>query len=121
LDAEVVITEPQVAVVGLNERTCREEGIHCLTASYSFAGHGKALCRGDRHGFVKMLAAPDSGRLLGAQIVGPEAGELIHELIAVMYFHRTVSDVMHIPHYHPTLAEIMTYPAEMLLEKVGAL
>lgn len=120
LDAEVVFTEPQVAVVGLNERMCRSNGIPYLAASYPFADHGKALCRGDLHGFVKLLAAPSNGRLLGAQIVGPEAGELIHELIAVMYFQGTAADILYMPHYHPTLAEIITYPAESLVEQLGA-
>jgi pyruvate/2-oxoglutarate dehydrogenase complex dihydrolipoamide dehydrogenase (E3) component len=121
LDAEVVFTEPQVAVVGLNERTCRTNGIPYLKASYPFGDHGKALCRGDLHGFVKLLAAPSNGRLIGAQIVGPEAGELIHELMAVMYFQGTATDLLRIPHYHPTLAEIVTYPAEALVEQLGAL
>lgn len=120
LDAEVVFTDPQVAVVGLNERTCRANGLPYLAASHPFADHGKALCRGDLHGFVKLLAAPSNGRVLGAQIVGPEAGELIHELIAVMFYGGTASDLLRIPHYHPTLAEIVTYPAESLVEQLGA-
>ena len=120
LDAEVVFTEPQVAVVGLNERMCRSKGIPYLTASYPFADHGKALCLGTPHGFVKLLCVPETGELLGAQIVGPEAGELIHELIAVMYYHGTVADLLRMPHYHPTLAEIVTYPAESLVEQLGA-
>ncbi|HEY5626886.1 MAG TPA: FAD-dependent oxidoreductase [Nitrospira sp.] len=121
LDAEVVFTEPQVAVIGLNERACRANGIPYLVASYPFADHGKALCRGDLHGFVKLLAAPSNGRLIGAQIVGPEAGELIHELLAVMYYQGTAADLLRIPHYHPTLAEIITYPAESLVEQLGAI
>ena len=120
LDAEVVFTEPQVAVVGLNERMCRSKGLPYLTASYPFADHGKALCLGASHGFVKLLCAPPTGELLGAQIVGPEAGELIHELIAVMYYHGTAADLLRIPHYHPTLAEIVTYPAESIVEQLGA-
>jgi pyruvate/2-oxoglutarate dehydrogenase complex dihydrolipoamide dehydrogenase (E3) component len=119
LDAEVVFTEPQVAVVGLNERMCRSKGIRYLTASYPFADHGKALCLGASHGFVKLLCTPPTGELLGAQIVGPEAGELIHELIAVMYYHGTVADLLRMPHYHPTLAEIVTYPAESLVEQLS--
>ncbi len=121
LDTEVVFTEPQVAVAGLSERACRERGVPFLSASYPFADHGKSLCRGDLHGFVKLVAAPNTGRLLGAHIVGPEAGELIHELLAVMHFHGTVRDLLAIPHYHPTLAEIVTYPAESLAEQVGRL
>jgi pyruvate/2-oxoglutarate dehydrogenase complex dihydrolipoamide dehydrogenase (E3) component len=119
LDAEVVFTDPQVAVVGLNEATCLAGEIPSLTASYPFADHGKALCLGASHGFVKLLCAPLTGELLGAQIVGPEAGELIHELIAVMYYHGTAADLLRMPHYHPTLAEIVTYPAESIVEQVG--
>jgi pyruvate/2-oxoglutarate dehydrogenase complex dihydrolipoamide dehydrogenase (E3) component len=85
-----------------------------LAASYPFADHGKALCLGATQGFAKLLAAPQTGEILGAQIVGPEAGELIHELIAVMYYRGTVADLLRMPHYHPTLAEIVTYPAESI-------
>ncbi len=119
LDAEVVFTDPQVAVLGLNETCARAEEIPYLTASYPFIDHGKALCLGATQGFVKLLAAPQTGEILGAQIVGPEAGELIHELIAVMYYHGTAADLMRMPHYHPTLAEIVTYPAESIVERLG--
>jgi pyruvate/2-oxoglutarate dehydrogenase complex dihydrolipoamide dehydrogenase (E3) component len=119
LDAEVVFTEPQVAVVGLNEAACHAGKIPFLTASYPFADHGKALCLGASHGFVKLFCAPTTGELLGAQIVGPEAGELIHELIAVMYYHGTAADLLRMPHYHPTLAEIVTYPAESIVDQLG--
>ncbi|BCA55191.1 Dihydrolipoyl dehydrogenase [Nitrospira sp. KM1] len=118
LVTEVIFTDPQVALVGLSEKTCRVREIPYLVASYPFSDHGKAMCRGDRYGFVKLLAVPENGQLLGAQIVGPEAGELIHELIAVMYYRGTVYDLMRMPHYHPTLAEIVTYPAEALVERI---
>jgi pyruvate/2-oxoglutarate dehydrogenase complex dihydrolipoamide dehydrogenase (E3) component len=119
LDTEVVFTDPQVAVLGLNEAQAKAEGIRYLTASYPFADHGKALCLGAPQGFVKLLAAPQTGEILGAQIVGPEAGELIHELIAVMYYHGTAADLLRMPHYHPTLAEIVTYPAESIVERLS--
>ncbi len=119
LDSEMVFTDPQVAMAGLSERDCRAQGIPYLTASYPFADHGKAMCLGATHGFVKLICRPDTGELLGAQIVGPEAAELIHELIAVMYFHGTAQDLLRIPHYHPTLAEIVTYPAESIVEQMG--
>lgn len=120
LDTEVVFTDPQIATLGLNETQARAEGIRYLTASYLFADHGKALCLGSPQGFVKLLAAPQTGEILGGQIVGPEAGELIHELIAVMYYRGTVGDLLRMPHYHPTLAEILTYPAESIVEQLRA-
>ena len=90
-----------------------------LTASYPFADHGKALCLGASHGFVKLLCAPSTGTILGGQIVGPEAGELIHELIAEMFYHGTAANLLRMPHYHPTLAKIVTYPAESIVEQLG--
>lgn len=111
---EVVFTDPQVASVGLNERACRARGIDYRVASYPFSDHGKAMCLGQTHGHVKLLCRPQTGELIGAQIVGPEAGELIHELVATMFYRGTVHDLLRIPHYHPTLAEIVTYPAEEL-------
>lgn len=119
LDSEMVFTDPQVAIAGMSERQCRDQSIPYLTASYPFADHGKAMCMGAAHGFVKLLCRQNNGELVGAQIVGPEAAELIHELIAVMYFHGTAQDLLRIPHYHPTLAEIVTYPAESIVEQMG--
>jgi pyruvate/2-oxoglutarate dehydrogenase complex dihydrolipoamide dehydrogenase (E3) component len=121
LDAEVVITDPQVAVVGLNEAAGRARRVPDLTALYPLADHGKALCLGATHGFVKLLCAPSTCELLGAQIVGPEADELIHELNAVtFYYHGIAADLLPVRHYHLTLAEIVTYPAEYIVEQLGA-
>jgi pyruvate/2-oxoglutarate dehydrogenase complex dihydrolipoamide dehydrogenase (E3) component len=118
LETKVVFTDPQVAIVGLSEQACRMRDIPFLTGAYPFADHGKAMCLGSTRGFAKLLASPRTGKLLGAQIVGPQAGELIHELIAVMYYHGTVFDLVRMPHYHPTLAEIVTYPAESLIKQI---
>ena len=115
---EVVFSDPPVASVGLTEKACGEKGVAYLSATYPFNDHGKSLVLGEHHGHVKLLCHPQTGKLLGAHIVGPEAGELIHELVAVMYYHGTVYDLMKIPHYHPTLAEIVTYPAEELLARL---
>ncbi len=114
LKAQVVFTDPQIAGVGLSEKECRSRQIPYRVASYPFDDHGKSMTLGETHGHVKLLASPETGKILGAHIVGPEAAELIHELIAVMYYRGTVHDLARMPHYHPTLAEIITYPAEEL-------
>lgn len=121
LDMDVIFTDPQVAVLGLSEATCRAREIPFLAASYPFADHGKAMCLGATKGFAKLLCHPATGVLLGAQLVGRDAGELVHELMAIMYYHGTVHDLLRMPHYHPTLAEIVTYPAEDLVARVRAM
>ena len=114
-----VFTHPEIASVGLNERECVEQGIAVRVAKYLFADHGKAMVRGETHGFVKLIVERDTRRILGAACVGPEASELIHEIVVAMHFHATAADLSRIPHYHPTLSEIWTYPAEELTSDSG--
>ena len=110
----VVFTEPQVAFVGLTEKEAQARGIPHLAASYPFNDHGKSLIMEARDGFVKLLADPKSGEILGGACVGPVGGELIHEIVAAMAKRMSVHELAVMPHYHPTLAEIWTYPAEEL-------
>ncbi len=114
----VVFTDPQVASIGLTEKTAKARGTKFLTASYPFNDHGKSLLMGAENGFVKLLAHPQSGEILGGTCVGPGGGELIHEIVAAMAKRMTVHELTAMPHYHPTLAEIWTYPAEELAEKI---
>jgi len=114
----VVFTEPQVAFVGLTEKEATARGIKFLTASYPFNDHGKSLIMEAKDGFVKLLANPKTGEILGGACVGPLGGELIHEIVTAMAKRMTVHELAATPHYHPTLAEIWTYPAEELAEQI---
>jgi len=115
----VVFTEPQVAFVGLTEKAAAARGIKFLAASYPFNDHGKSLIMEAKDGFVKLLATPKTGEILGGACVGPAGGELIHEIAAAMAKHMTVHELAAMPHYHPTLAEIWTYPAEELAAQIS--
>jgi len=116
----VIFTEPQVAFVGLTEKTATTRGVPYLTARHSFSDHGKSLIMEATDGFVKLLADPQSGEILGGACVGPVGGELIHEIVAALAKRMTVHELAALPHYHPTLAEIWTYPAQALAEQIPA-
>jgi pyruvate/2-oxoglutarate dehydrogenase complex dihydrolipoamide dehydrogenase (E3) component len=115
----VVFTEPQVAFVGLTEKDAAARRFPFLAASYPFNDHGKSLIMEAKDGFVKLLADPKSGEILGGSCVGPVGGELIHEIVAAMAKRMTVHELAAMPHYHPTLAEIWTYPAEELAGQIS--
>ena len=118
--AHIVFTDPQIGTVGLTEKEAKAKNIPYLEASYPFSDHGKSLIMDARDGFVKLLANPDTGEILGGCCVGPMGGELIHEIIAAMARRMTVHELAVTPHYHPTLAEIWTYPAEELAGRIRA-
>jgi pyruvate/2-oxoglutarate dehydrogenase complex dihydrolipoamide dehydrogenase (E3) component len=117
--ARTVFSDPQFAAVGMSEKELRRKGVSYVFGRYDFAEHGKAQCLGKTKGFVKMMADGESGRILGAAVLGAQGSELIHEVIVAMSCNATVDRFMRIPHLHPTLAEIWTYPAEACAAQIG--
>ena len=115
----VVFTDPQLATIGWLERDLDEAGTPFVTASYPFNDHGRSILMDANYGYVKVIADPKRGRLLGAEIVGKDAGELIHAFSGPLAMKATVFDLLRAPWYHPTLAEIITYPLEEIAEKIA--
>ncbi|MCX6937204.1 MAG: NAD(P)/FAD-dependent oxidoreductase [Verrucomicrobia bacterium] len=115
----VVFTDPPLATIGQLESELVAKKIPHLVASYPFDDHGKSILMGQTRGYVKVIAEPKRGRILGAEIVGPQAGELIHIFTGPLQLRATVRDLLRAPWYHPTLAEILTYPLEEIAEKLS--
>ena len=114
----VVFTEPQLATIGVQESDLQTKGRRYLSASYPFNDHGKSILMEAKYGYVKVIAEPVRGRILGAEIVGRDAGELIHCFSGPLAMRATVFDLLRAPWYHPTLAEIITYPLEAIARQV---
>lgn len=115
----VVFTDPQLATIGALERNLQHRRRKFLVASYPFNDHGKSILMEATYGYVKVIAEPRRGRILGAEIVGKDAGELIHAFSGPLAMGATVFDLLRAPWYHPTLAEIVTYPLEEIAARVG--
>jgi pyruvate/2-oxoglutarate dehydrogenase complex dihydrolipoamide dehydrogenase (E3) component len=115
----VVFTDPQLATIGRLERDLVASDCAHVVASYPFDDHGKSILMEAKYGYVKVIADPKTGRILGAEIVGKDAGELIHCFSTPMAMRATVFDMLRAPWYHPTLAEIVTYPLEEIAERLS--
>lgn len=100
-----VFTDPEVASVGLTEAQARERGHDVAVGRQTFSGVARARATGETHGFIKLVADHDTGRLLGGHILGPSAGELIHEIALALVMGATVDDLGGAIHVHPTLSE----------------
>lgn len=116
---QVVFTDPQVATVGKSEDELRRTGTPYLSASYPFDDHGKSILMEATYGFVKVLADPADGHILGAEIVGRDAGEMIHVFAVAVANRLTAHDLLKTPWYHPTMTEIVTYPLEEIAENLA--
>jgi dihydrolipoamide dehydrogenase len=109
----VAYTDPEIAWTGLTETRARAEDIAYEKASFPWAASGRSLAQGRDDGLTKFLVEPDTRRLLGAGIVGPNAGELIAEAVHAIEVGSDAQDVGLTIHPHPTLSETLGFAAEM--------
>jgi len=104
-------TDPEVARVGINVTEAREKGIPHEVTTYDISDLDRAIADGTARGFVKVLTAPGSDRILGATIVGEHAGDLIIEFIAAMRHRIGLNRILATIHIYPTLVEANKYAA----------
>src|SRR3989449_5620073 len=100
-----VYTDPEIAHVGLGEKEAKEKGISVSVGRFPFAASGRALTLGQTDGFVKVIADAESGKLLGAHIIGPRATDLIAEATLAIQNGLTLEQIDLTIHAHPTLPE----------------
>ena len=105
--AGVVYTWPEVAVVGKSEDQLKEDQIEYDAGVFHFRANGRALAADSSEGFVKILAAKGTDRVLGVHMIGPNASELIAEAVGVMEFGGSAEDIARTVHAHPTLSEVV--------------
>lgn len=103
-----VFTHPQIAVVGLTEQQARDAG-HDVTVkvqNYGDVAYGWAL--EDTTGLVKLVADRNTGKLLGAHLLGPQASTLIQQLLTVMAYDLDLREVVRRQYWiHPALPEVI--------------
>ena len=103
----VVYTWPEVANVGKTEEQLKDAGVKYKAGKFPFMANGRARAMGATEGFVKILACPQTDKILGAHMIGPNVGDLIQEVVTVMEFEGTAEDIGRICHAHPTLTEVV--------------
>ncbi|MES9835869.1 MAG: dihydrolipoyl dehydrogenase [Candidatus Thiodiazotropha sp.] len=109
----VAYTDPEIAWMGLTETEAKANGIDYEKGAFPWAASGRALGIGRDEGMTKLLFDPNTKRILGAGIVGPNAGELIGETVLALEMGADAEDIGLTIHPHPTLNETICFAAEM--------
>jgi len=103
-----VFSKPQVASVGLTEEQATEQGIRFVTATRDYGSTAYGWAMEDTAHFVKLLADPATGQLLGAHLIGPQASNLIQPLIQAMSFGLAAHEMARGQYWiHPAMAEVV--------------
>lgn len=109
----VAYTDPEVAWVGLTETDAKKQGIPIGKGVFPHAASGRAIGIDRTEGFTKLIFDPESHKVLGGGIVGPNAGDLIAEVTLAIEMGCEAGDIGLTIHPHPTLAESVGMAAEV--------
>ncbi|OYY95853.1 MAG: dihydrolipoyl dehydrogenase [Hydrogenophilales bacterium 28-61-23] len=109
----VAYTDPEVAWVGVTETEAKAQGLSIEKGVFPWAASGRALSIARTEGMTKLIMDKESGRVIGAGIVGINAGELLAEAVLAIEMGATAEDIGLTIHAHPTLSETICFAAEM--------
>lgn len=101
----VMYTHPEVAWVGQSEQELKAAGTPYRIGTFPFSANSRAKTNQETEGMVKIIADPETDRLLGVHIIGPNAGEMIAEGTLALEYGASSEDIARTCHAHPTLAE----------------
>lgn len=109
----VAYTDPEIAWTGLTEKEAKEQGIAYDKGVFPWMASGRSLSLGRDEGLTKVIFDPQTNRLLGCGIVGPNAGDLIAEATLAIEMGADAEDISLTIHPHPTLSETIAQACEM--------
>ena len=108
----VAYTDPEIAWVGLTETDAKVKGTAYEKGTFPWAASGRSLSLGRDEGMTKLLFDPETRRVIGGGIVGPNAGDLISEVALAIEMGSDAADLGLTIHPHPTLSETVMFAAE---------
>lgn len=112
-----IYTHPEIASVGLNEKTAKSRDLDVRPRKFLFSAISKPHILGETEGFIKLVVDNNTDRILGAQIIGASATELIAELSLCVQFGITSERLAGVIHAHPTLSEAIYEASESVHDK----
>ncbi|MDM5147436.1 glutathione-disulfide reductase [Candidatus Persebacteraceae bacterium Df01] len=100
-----VFSRPPMATVGMSEEMARDAGINPVIYKSVFRPMKSGFSGNTTQTLMKLVTAPDNGRVLGAHMIGDDAAEIIQGLAVAIRLGATKQDFDSTIGVHPTSAE----------------
>ncbi|MDP9080340.1 MAG: dihydrolipoyl dehydrogenase [Bacteroidota bacterium] len=100
-----MFTDPQLGHVGISETEAKKLGIKYKVAKLPMTYVARAIETGDTRGFMKAIVDPDTKKILGATVLGPEGGEIMTVLQMAMMGDITYDRIRYCVFAHPLYSE----------------
>jgi NAD(P)H dehydrogenase (quinone) len=116
--AATVFTDPQIATVGLSEQRAREARIEVEVDTLPLDGNSRAKMSNLTDGFVKLLARPGSGTIVGGAVIAGYASDLIAPISEACFNRLTANQFSQAFQVYPSFAGSVQECARRLAVRV---
>jgi pyruvate/2-oxoglutarate dehydrogenase complex dihydrolipoamide dehydrogenase (E3) component len=107
ITAYALYTDPPLGRVGMTESEVLRSGRPGLVGKRPMSRVGRAVEKGETHGFMKIVIDAESKQILGAAILGTEGDEAVHCILDTMYARAPYTTLQRAMHIHPTVSELI--------------
>lgn len=107
--ASAVFTVPPLASAGLTEAAARAQGRRFRVHRENTSGWLSTQRIGETASGSKVLIEEESGRILGAHLLGPHADEVINVFALAIRLHARAADLEHVLYAYPTVSSDIPY------------
>ncbi|HEV2933962.1 MAG TPA: NAD(P)H-quinone dehydrogenase [Streptosporangiaceae bacterium] len=114
--AATIFTDPEIATVGVTQRAVTAGDVSARVLKLPLRTNPRAKMAGVTDGFVKLLASPGTGVILGGVVVAPRASELILAVSIAVEQRLTVEQLAQTFAVYPSLSGSLTEAARKLME-----
>lgn len=101
----IIFSDPNIIAVGA--RFSELDPASTVIGQIRMAPVGRALTMGKTQGLLRIYADRASGRLLGAEMIGPKGENLAHSICWCIDLGLTVGQMLRLPFYHPVMEEAL--------------
>jgi pyruvate/2-oxoglutarate dehydrogenase complex dihydrolipoamide dehydrogenase (E3) component len=98
--------DPEIATVGLNESSAKQKNVEYDLITEKVDEVDRPVLESEANGFVKVLVAKGTDKILGATLVCEGAGDLLHEFVLAMKYGIGLGKISATIHAYPTFAEL---------------
>ena len=100
-----VFTEPEVAWVGMSDAEAARGGVKTAVSLYDYRTDPRAQIFDETAGFIKLVFATATRRLIGAQVAGLDAAHVIAPLALAVHTGAGVETLSSLAFPHPMISE----------------
>jgi pyruvate/2-oxoglutarate dehydrogenase complex dihydrolipoamide dehydrogenase (E3) component len=100
-------TDPPLGRVGMTESQARASGRRLLIGTRPMSRVGRAIEKGETQGFMKVVVDAETGKILGAALLGTGGDEAIHGVLDIMNAGVPYDVLERAVPIHPTVSELI--------------